>query len=99
MKFGMVTDIIYIFVRINCSFKNKKLKKTKKKETHNVSKNTTVLSLYIGDRQKLRYISNGFTDLREIWHNDAELVLNHPKSESPKVQTVKNSILKIQDGG
>jgi len=28
---------IYIFIRINCSFKNKKLKKTKDKETHNVS--------------------------------------------------------------
>jgi len=33
---------IYIFIRINCSFKNKKFnKKTKEKETHNVSKNTT----------------------------------------------------------
>ena len=30
---------ICIFIRINCSFKNKK--KTKEKETHNVSKNTT----------------------------------------------------------
>ena len=30
---------IYIFIRINCSFKNKKLK-TKEKERHNVSKNT-----------------------------------------------------------
>jgi len=32
----------YIFIRINCSFKNKKLKKTKeKRKAHNVSKNTT----------------------------------------------------------
>ena len=29
------------FVRINCSFKNKKLKITKEKDIHNVSKNTT----------------------------------------------------------
>jgi len=37
------TCFIYIFIRINCSFKNKKLKKTKEKDTgtHNVSKNTT----------------------------------------------------------
>ena len=33
---------IYIFIRINCSFKNKKFKKTKEKDTHNVSKNTRV---------------------------------------------------------
>ena len=32
---------IHIFIRINCSYKNKKFKKTKEKETHNVSKNTT----------------------------------------------------------
>ena len=32
-----VTTIIYIFIRINCSFKNKKLKK----DTHNVLKSTT----------------------------------------------------------
>jgi len=33
---------IYIFIRINCSFKNKKFKKkTKEKDTNNVSKNTT----------------------------------------------------------
>ena len=33
---------IYIFIRINCSYKTiNKLKKTKEKETHNVSKNTT----------------------------------------------------------
>ena len=29
------------YIIINCSFQNKKLKKTKEKETHNVSKNTT----------------------------------------------------------
>jgi len=28
---------IYIFIRINCSFKNKKFKKAMEKETHNVS--------------------------------------------------------------
>ena len=33
--------IIYIFIRINCSIKNNKFKKTMQKETHNVSKNTT----------------------------------------------------------
>ena len=34
---------IYIFIRINCSFKNKKLKKNnkRKRKTHNVSKNKT----------------------------------------------------------
>jgi len=31
---------IYIFIRINCSFKDKKLKKRKEKDTHNVSKNS-----------------------------------------------------------
>jgi len=31
-------QVIYIFIRINCSYKNKKLK-NKGKETHNVSKN------------------------------------------------------------
>jgi len=32
---------LYISIRINCSFKIKKLQKTKEQETHNVSKNTT----------------------------------------------------------
>jgi len=35
------TLYICIFIRINCSFKNKKLKKTKEKDAHNVSKSIT----------------------------------------------------------
>jgi len=40
MSYSHVPNI-YIFIRINCSFKNKKFKKIKEKDTHNVSKNTT----------------------------------------------------------
>jgi len=36
----MFAYYIYIFIRINCSFKNKKFKKQRKK-TQNVSKSTT----------------------------------------------------------
>jgi len=37
---------IYTFIRINCSFKNKKFKKTKEKDTHNVSKKHSVSNAY-----------------------------------------------------
>ena len=34
-------NYIHLYIRINYSFKNKKLKKTKEKDTHKVSKSTT----------------------------------------------------------
>ena len=50
------TTIIYIFIRINCSFKNKKLKKEKRK-THNVSKNTArqMHTNYAPRKRKIMY--------------------------------------------
>ena len=41
LTFLVCVCYIDIFIRINCSFKNKKCKKTKEKDTHNVSKSTT----------------------------------------------------------
>ena len=39
--YWVMAVIIYIFIRINCSFKNQEIKITTEKETHNASKNTT----------------------------------------------------------
>ena len=41
---------------MNCSFKNKKLKKRRKKETHNVSKNTTC-QMHTNHAQRKRKIT------------------------------------------
>ena len=61
---------IYIFIRINCSFENKKLKKNKiKRKTHNVSKNTmcqmhTSLTISTAEAQDNINIENR-------WHGNA----------------------------
>ena len=50
--------IVYILIRINCSFKNKKLKKGKSK-THNVSKNTTCqMHIYAQRKREITWTLN-----------------------------------------